>query len=66
MINIRTCRDTWHVGLEKMIILNGMIQFNKKLINLGMEKQINTIEKKYQIWAKKLWEKRLRNYKKNY
>ena len=25
----------------------------------GMEKQINTIEKKYQIWAKKLWEKRL-------
>ena len=61
LINIRTCRDTWHVGSGKDDNLE-WDRYNltkKKLINLGMEKQINTIEKKYQIWAKKLWEKRL-------
>ena len=60
LINIRTCRDTWHVGSGKDDNLEwDRYNLTKKLINLGMEKQINTIEKKYQIWAKKLWEKRL-------
>ena len=68
LINIRTCRDTWHVGSGKDDNLE-WDRYNltkKKLINLGMEKQINTIEKNIKSGQKNYGKNGCRNYKKNY
>ena len=61
LINIRTCRDTWHVvsGRDNNLEWDRYELTKNSLINLGMASQVFKIEKKYQQWSKKLWQKRL-------
>jgi len=61
LINIRTCRDIWHVGSGKDKDLE-WDRYNitkKKLINIGLEKIINTIETEEKNWARNLVQRRL-------
>jgi len=61
LINIRTCRDTWHVGTGT----DGKPEWNrfeitkKKLKKIFSEKKIDQIENKEKLWAEKLIKKRL-------
>ena len=57
LINIRTCRDTWHVGSGKDNNLdwNRFELTKKKLKNILDEKNIIQIEKESRLWAKKIW-----------
>ena len=61
LINIRTCRDIWHVGSGKDKDLE-WDRYNitkKKLINIGLEKIIDTIEMEEKNWARNLVRRRL-------
>tara|TARA_Y100000590_G_scaffold109328_1_gene124633 strand:- start:8363 stop:9253 length:891 start_codon:yes stop_codon:yes gene_type:complete len=62
LINIRTCRDTWHVGSGRDNNLEwDRYKITKRsLFNLGLDKEINKIEKIYNKWANNLWQRRLR------
>lgn len=57
LINIRTCRDTWHVGSGKDNNLdwNRFELTKKKLKNILNENKIIQIEKESRLWAKKIW-----------
>lgn len=61
LINIRTCRNTWHVGTGT----DGRPEWDryeitkKKLSRILSEKQINEIINKEKNWARKLVKKRL-------
>ena len=61
LINIRTCRDTWHVGTGT----DGEPEWNryeitkKKLKKMFTEKKIDQIENREKLWAEKLIKKRL-------
>ena len=61
LINIRTCRDTWHVGSGRDDNLEwDRYEITKKiLIKLGYINEIKKIENKNKLWARKLWQKRL-------
>lgn len=58
LINIRTCRDTWHVGSGK----DKFLDWNRfKITKIKLEKilkpnEISKIEKISKLWAKKIWE----------
>ena len=59
LINIRTCRDTWHVGSGKDDGLE-WDRYNltkKSLVKIGLETDMNKIEKYFSGWAKKLWKR---------
>ncbi len=61
LINIRTCRDTWHVGSGRDDNLEwDRYEITKKtLVNLGFINSIKKIENINKLWARKLWQKRL-------
>jgi len=57
LINIRTCRDIWHVGSEKDKSLdwNRFEITKKKLKKIFKENEILEIERTSKLWAKKIW-----------
>jgi hypothetical protein len=61
LINIRTCRDTWHVGSgrDKNLEWNRFEITKNKLKKFFSESLINKIERKEKNWAKKTVQKQL-------
>ena len=57
LINIRTCRDTWHVGSGKDNFLDwDRFKITKiKLKKILKPNEINKIEQISKLWAKKIW-----------
>lgn len=58
LINIRTCRDIWHVGSGKDNFLdwNRFEITKKKLKKILKKNEIDKIEQSSKLWAKKIWQ----------
>jgi pyruvate dehydrogenase E1 component alpha subunit len=61
LINIRTCRDIWHVGSgkDKVLEWNRYNLTKQKFINAGLKKNLDIIEMEEKNWARSLVRRRL-------